>query len=184
MGNKEKGQAENAIREAQSRLPAMIRELDEKNEKLAETSANCRQIEQKIFALSNDANRLRAQYNACDNEILKLTERIGHMEKQVVYVNEQLQNNLADEAEVASKKAEIEAATAEREECAKEVAAAKAKVDVVAAKVKSIFHEFVQKYLDEADTAKKRRQEIEEQAVKERVSIDLNEHNIEKVNLF
>ncbi|PIO58962.1 hypothetical protein TELCIR_19587 [Teladorsagia circumcincta] len=69
----------------------------------------------------------------------------------------------------------------EREACAKEVAAAKAKVDVVAAKVKSIFHEFVQKYLDEADTAKKRRQEIEEQAVKERVSIDLNEHNMEKV---
>ncbi|KIH56004.1 RecF/RecN/SMC protein, partial [Ancylostoma duodenale] len=181
MGNKEKGQAEKSMRDAQSRLPAMIKELDEKNEKLAETSAACRQMEQKIFALSNDANRLRAQFNACDNEILKLTERIAHMEKQVVYVSEQLEKNLADEAEVAAKKAEIEAATAEREECAKEVAAAKAKVDVVAAKVKSIFHEFVQKYLDEADTAKKRRQEIEEQAVKERVSIDLNEHNMEKV---
>ncbi|EPB68861.1 RecF/RecN/SMC protein [Ancylostoma ceylanicum] len=122
MGNKEKGQAEKSMRDAQSRLPAMIKELDEKNEKLAETSAACRQMEQKIFALSNDANRLRAQFNACDNEILKLTERIAHMEKQVVY-----------------------------------------------------------KYLDEADTAKKRRQEIEEQAVKERVSIDLNEHNMEKV---
>ncbi|KAL6726057.1 hypothetical protein Aduo_008068 [Ancylostoma duodenale] len=181
MGNKEKGQAEKSMRDAQSRLPAMIKELDEKNEKLAETSAACRQMEQKIFVLSNDANRLRAQFNACDNEILKLTERIAHMEKQVVYVSEQLEKNLADEAEVAAKKAEIEAATAEREECAKEVAAAKAKVDVVAAKVKSIFHEFVQKYLDEADTAKKRRQEIEEQAVKERVSIDLNEHNMEKV---
>ncbi|KAK5972689.1 SMC hinge domain-containing protein [Trichostrongylus colubriformis] len=181
MGNKEKGKAEQALRDAQSRLPAMIKELEEKNEKLAETSHACRQMEQRIFALSNDANRLRTQYNACDNEILKLTERISHMEKQVVYVNEQLQKNLADEHEVAAKKAEIEAATKEREECAKEVAAAKAKVDVVAAKVKSIFHEFVQKYLDEADTAKKRRQEIEEQAVKERVSIDLNEHNMEKV---
>ncbi|VDO24177.1 unnamed protein product [Haemonchus placei] len=181
MGNKEKGKADQALREAQNRLPALIKELDEKNEKLAETSHACRQMEQRIFALSNDANRLRTQYNACDNEILKLTERISHMEKQVVYVSEQLQKNLADEDEVAAKKAEIEAATIEREECAKEVAAAKAKVDVVAAKVKSIFHEFVQKYLDEADTAKKRRQEIEEQAVKERVSIDLNEHNMEKV---
>nr|CDJ97183.1 RecF RecN SMC protein and SMCs flexible hinge domain containing protein [Haemonchus contortus] len=181
MGNKEKGKADQALREAQNRLPALIKELDEKNEKLAETSHACRQMEQRIFALSNDANRLRTQYNACDNEILKLTERISHMEKQVVYVSEQLQKNLADEDEVAAKRAEIEAATIEREECAKEVAAAKAKVDVVAAKVKSIFHEFVQKYLDEADTAKKRRQEIEEQAVKERVSIDLNEHNMEKV---
>ncbi|ETN77969.1 hypothetical protein NECAME_10670 [Necator americanus] len=181
MGNKEKGQAEKAMRDAQSRLPAMTKELDEKSEKLAETSASCRQMEQRIFALSNETNRLRAQFNSCDNEILKLTERIAHMEKQVVYVSEQLEKNLADETEVAAKKAEIEAATAEREECAKEVAAAKAKVDVVAAKVKSIFHEFVQKYLDEADTAKKRRQEIEEQAVKERVSIDLNEHNMEKV---
>ncbi|KAK6047741.1 SMC protein Flexible Hinge domain protein [Cooperia oncophora] len=183
MGNKEKGKAEQALRDAQSRLPALIKELDEKSEMLAETSQACRQMEQRIFALSNDANRLRTQYNACDNEILKLTERISHMEKQVVYVNEQLQKNLADEDEVAAKKAEIEAATIEREECAKEVAAAKAKVDVVAAKVKSIFHEFVQKYLDEADTAKKRRQEIEEQAVKERVSIDLNEHNMEKRKL-
>ncbi|VDO90704.1 unnamed protein product [Heligmosomoides polygyrus] len=181
MGNKEKGKAEQALRDAQSRLPALTKELDAKSEKLAETSAACRQMEQRIFALSNDANRLRTQYNACDNEILKLTERISHMEKQVIYVSEQLQKNLADENEVAAKKAEIEAATIEREECAKEVAAAKAKVDVVAAKVKSIFHEFVQKYLDEADTAKKRRQEIEEQAVKERVSIDLNEHNVEKV---
>ncbi|KAK6029609.1 RecF/RecN/SMC protein [Ostertagia ostertagi] len=181
IGNKEKGKADQALRDAQGRLPALVKELDEKSEKLAETSQACRQMEQRIFALSNDANRLRTQYNACDNEILKLTERISHMEKQVVYVNEQLQKNLADEDEVAAKKAEIEAATIEREACAKEVAAAKAKVDVVAAKVKSIFHEFVQKYLDEADTAKKRRQEIEEQAVKERVSIDLNEHNMEKV---
>ncbi|PIO71659.1 RecF/RecN/SMC protein [Teladorsagia circumcincta] len=181
IGNKEKGKADQALRDAQGRLPALVKELDEKSEKLAETSQACRQMEQRIFALSNDANRLRTQYNACDNEILKLTERISHMEKQVVYVNEQLQKNLADENEVAAKKAEIEAASIEREACAKEVAAAKAKVDVVAAKVKSIFHEFVQKYLDEADTAKKRRQEIEEQAVKERVSIDLNEHNMEKV---
>ncbi|WKX98391.1 hypothetical protein Q1695_013798 [Nippostrongylus brasiliensis] len=181
MGNKEKGKAEQALREAQSRLPAMTKELDEKNAKLAETSTSCRQMEQRIFTLCSDANRLRTQFNACDNEILKLTERISHMEKQVVYVSEQLQKNLADENEVAAKKAEIEAATAEREECAKEVAAAKAKVDVVAAKVKSIFYEFVQKYLDEADTAKKRRQEIDEQALKERVSIDLNEHNMEKV---
>ncbi|KJH49149.1 putative dGTPase [Dictyocaulus viviparus] len=181
MGNKEKGKADQALREAQERLPALIKELDEKSEHLSETSKTCRQMEQRIFTLSNDANRLRTQYNACDNEILKLTERISHMEKQVVYVSEQLEKNLADEDEVAAKKAEIDAATSEKEECAKEVAAAKAKVDVVAAKVKSIFYEFVQKYLDEADTAKKRRQEIEEQAVKERVSIDLNEHNMEKV---
>lgn len=33
------------------------------------------------------------------------------MEKQVIYVSEQLQKNLADENEVAAKKAEIEAAT-------------------------------------------------------------------------
>lgn len=44
MGNKEKGQAEKSMRDAQSRLPAMVKELDEKNEKLAETSAACRQV--------------------------------------------------------------------------------------------------------------------------------------------
>lgn len=181
MGNKDKGKADETLREAQDRLPELTKELDEKSEQLGEASKSCRQMEQRIFALSNDANRLRTQYNTCDNEILKLTERISHMEKQVVYVSEQLEKNLADEHEVAAKKAEIEAATLEREECAKEVAAAQAKFDIVAAKVKSIFFEFVQKYLDEADTAKKRKQEIEEQVVKERVSINLNGHNIEKV---
>ncbi|RCN31180.1 RecF/RecN/SMC protein [Ancylostoma caninum] len=48
MGNKEKGQAEKSMRDAQSRLPAMIKELDEKNEKLAETSAACRQVQNRI----------------------------------------------------------------------------------------------------------------------------------------
>ncbi|KAJ1349842.1 hypothetical protein KIN20_005498 [Parelaphostrongylus tenuis] len=181
MGSKEKGKAEQAIRDAQERLPALTKELEEKSEQLGELSKTCRQMEQRIFALSNDANRLRTQYNTCDNEILKLTERISYMEKQVIYVSEQLEKNLADENEVAAVKAEIEAATLEKEKHAKDVAEAQAKVDVVAAKVKSIFYEFVQKFLDEADRAKKRRQDAEEQAVKERVSIDLNEHNMEKV---
>lgn len=97
MGNKEKGKAEQALRDAQSRLPALTKELDAKSEKLAETSAACRQVrslntfvrplkcthllraqmEQRIFALSNDANRLRTQYNACDNEILVSSSRLS-----------------------------------------------------------------------------------------------------------